>query len=157
FLPLTGEPYEWAQYLLLGLAFPLILLAAARAPQSPLSSVGAVVKLGLALAGLLAGMYFVPRGDGVRSLTLLLVGIQLLTLLTIGRVSRGPWACSCGLPWEPSTILVGGAVLGLAWGVAIRWVWWSPRLVWLTPSPYVIVVILISIILASAAVARTSL
>jgi hypothetical protein len=134
-LPLRGEPYEWAQYLLLGVVFPLALLAVART--------GAWLKCGLALVALAAGLALLPSGAGTRAQVLLLAGGQLLVLLAILWARRAPRP---GL----SALLVGGAVLTLGWGVAVRWLWWAPAAS-LTASGYTVAVTAAAGVLAAAA------
>jgi hypothetical protein len=145
-LPLRGEAYEWAQYLALGVAVPLALLAASRAPCPP--AAGTALKVGLALACLAAGLGLLPHGGGARSLLLLLAAGQLAVFVAaLAYGDRATW------PPRPSALLVGGAVLALGWGVALRWAWWAPSLAWLTASPYAVAATAAALLLTAVALA----
>src|SRR5262249_23260934 len=124
-LPLRGEPYEWAQYVLLGTVFPIFVLLLRLSPP---------VQTTLAL-GCFLPVVLLTGSD--RGLCLLLGTSQFLLLLVLLRRRVSSQEILGIFPIQPSGIVVGVAVAALSWLVVSRWVWWLPFPAWLTASPYV--------------------
>ena len=129
FLPLTGESYEWAQYLLLATLYPLFLLAIERlVPLLPLSSVWLQVVKFL-LAGAWPVITFtillpVAGGQVFLILTALSVLQTILYLFVAPRVRTADRELGLADVW------VLGLVGTVAWVVAARVIWWQSFIDW---------------------------
>jgi hypothetical protein len=136
-LPLTGEAYEWAQYLLLGTVFPLCLLTAAlvRRPRSFPEGLARLLKGSLALVYLLPWKY-VLKGAWEHPALPVLAASQGLALAAVVLVQRRWRPAAERPPLTPLGIVVGASVFLFAWVVAVRWVWWAPFPDWVTASGY---------------------
>ncbi len=145
FLPLQGEGYEWAQYLVLGVVFPVLLLAVQwlRRPAWWPEAATRGLRLALALGCLLPWKYLFKGSAGF---WLLLLGAGQVLLLgafafrrRAGGAARAAVAC---------------ALLLSAWLVAARWLWWKPLDVWAAASAYSACVLAAAVLLAAYCFAR---
>ncbi len=147
FLPLEGEPFEWAQYLALGAMFPLLVLlgdfAVRREPLRAIVGLACLIPIALWV------------GPGWNLCVSLGVGQAMLLLVWL-RLRVGIAGVGKAFPLRPTGIAVGIAVATLGWLVAARWVWWIEFPDWLTGSPYRMAVAFGAVLFASAAVAELS-
>jgi hypothetical protein len=121
-LPFSGEPFEWALYLLLGLLLPPLAIAvtAPRAPGSARAGAVASVQAIAATACVVVASPFVVRHVGAVT--------AALAVLT--------WTLGVGLSWrgrDPGSApitraerLVGLFVVTVSWTVSINLTWWRP-------------------------------
>jgi hypothetical protein len=141
-LPLEGEAFEWAEYLLLGSLFPALVLAlCGRGPQEARPRWLGSFMQGLRLAlALFCVAYPLWCCHWFRQVPLVVIaGGQWLICLaylpvssTFGRGTR--------LAKQVSLGLVSLALIALSWAVAPRLLWWMPWWEWVGQSPYTMVV-----------------
>lgn len=138
-LPLEGERYEWAQYLLLGTAFPILVL---------------LTRISLQFQALLALACFIPvplfLGPGWHICALLGVG-QLLLLLPFLHLRVGAERLPLVFPVTPSGVTIAIAVACLSWLIVSHWVFWSAFPGWLVGSAYIRAVALGAFLLSTTA------
>jgi hypothetical protein len=150
-LPLSGEAFEWAQYLMLGTLFPLLAIALAAnrdrgpAPSLAVSSVQTLA----ATVCVLGASTFVVRQASVLLLALAVLTWALGVVLYRRGMSREQ------APIIPAELLVGLFLVALAWTVSSRLTAWMPFLTGARRSPYALSVLVGGSLLATAVLCRS--
>jgi hypothetical protein len=119
-LPLKGEAYEWAQYLLLGTVFPAVVLAVCVWSRSDTRS-----RIWLWLKGpLVAFCLLFPllrtRNASVAIVILVAMTLGLTFLLLVRRSERQSQEKSIHV----GRVIAWLIVAGIAWLASIRFIWW---------------------------------
>jgi hypothetical protein len=148
-LPLEGEPYEWAQYLLLGTLFPALLLAISQLESLHWRAARLSLGLKLALAVFclwLGGRFLFLHDFSTRVLIICLGHCVLLIALTAVRsrfrIGDRPLAYA-----GPG--VVRALLLGVSWFVAVRLVWWTDFTESITGSPATLSAFLVALVLVT--------
>jgi hypothetical protein len=139
-LGLGGEAYDWAQYLTLGIAVPVAVVALALIPVLRQNQeIGQRLRQALALTSIALSIVLIGPIRPAYILFLIL-GLALWLMLT-GRDKRH-WIN------EPIFAIVGTGVAAAAWALASHLQWWLPLEVWLSESGIVPVVLVLSVLLS---------
>jgi hypothetical protein len=143
-LSLSPKTYDWAQYLLLGTLFPLLIVGAALLPRqrwagSAAARAGQAGLILLVLTGV--GLLVVSAGE---PLILPLAAAQVLVMS--GIVRRGELS-------QPAQLMAGVVVAVLGWTLATPLLWWMPLHQALHASPVAFVAFTLLLLLVCAYVA----
>src|ERR1043165_10423 len=115
-LPLQGETYEWAQFLLLGTLFPILVLLLRLSPLShPILAAACVLP--------------VPLFSGTDFHWVLCTALalgQTIILLSELRLQLGSEGVGRVFPIRGFGGAAALVVAFLSWAVASHWVWWTP-------------------------------
>jgi hypothetical protein len=151
-LPLSGEAFEWAEYLLLGTLFPVLAIGLAiPRDRKPARDVAvAAIQALAATVCVLAASTFVVLQASVLLLALAVLTWALGVLLYRRGMSREQ------APMTPLELLVGLFLVMLAWTVSSRLTAWMPFLTGARTPPWALSALVVGAsLLATAALCRS--
>jgi hypothetical protein len=140
-LPLTGEDYEWAQYLLLGTVYPALLLALSLLARTGPTAARLlyVGNVGLAVFALAAAYPILRHRFDYPFILMALIQWGLIAWLR----RRAPAAPGDAAPWHHG-LLGQGVVLAVSWAACTRFMYWDRFGTWIIHHAFAVVVLILS-------------